>query len=73
MSTYEDLLVTDIERIQRAKEILKRPDSNRRDKVEAIQLMDLYSKIARTYIEIGNEEQKERAREIRNELGRNYR
>lgn len=69
MNTYEDMLVTDIERIRRAKEIMRNPLSSRRDKTEAIQLLALYRKLSNENI---NNEQKERAKEIAYELGNDY-
>lgn len=69
MNTYEDMLVTDIERIKRAKEIMRNPLYNRRDRIEAIQLLALYRKLSNENI---NSEQKERAKEIAYELGNDY-
>lgn len=69
MNTYEDMLVTDIERIRRAKEIMRNPLYNRRDRIEAIQLLALYRKLSNENI---NSEQKERAKEIAYELGNDY-
>lgn len=69
MNTYEDMLVTDIERIRRAKEVMRNPLSSRRDKTEAIKLLALYRKLSNENI---NSEQKERAKEIAYELGNDY-
>lgn len=69
MNTYEDMLVTDIERIRRAKEMMRNPLCSRREKTEAIQLLALYRKLSNENI---NSEQKERAREIAYELGNDY-
>lgn len=69
MNTYEDMLVTDIVRIKRAKEVLHNPLSSRRDKTEAIQLLTLYRKLSNENI---NSDQKERAKEIAYELGNDY-
>lgn len=62
----QDLLVNDIVRIRRAKEVLRNPKANRRDKTEAIKLLNLYKSIVEEF-------DNERAKEIANELGYDYR
>lgn len=70
MSFYEDMLVTDTERIQRAKQILRDPYVDRRNKREAVELLKLYERLSKEFSETGNKEQRERAAEIGYELRR---
>lgn len=69
MNTYEDMLVTDIERIRRAKAVLK-TETDRRSKTEAINLINLYKSIAKEYEEKGTNDERDRAREIIREIQR---
>lgn len=64
---YEDMLVTDIERIKRAKEVLKRRATATEFK-EARELLKLYSEIAMDNLSRGNEDERERAEEILYEI-----
>lgn len=62
------MLVTDIERIQRAKKILRNPEEDRRKRIEAQECLNLYIELSTEFNQKGNEEQRERAREIMYEL-----
>lgn len=67
-NTYQDMLVTDIERIKRAKKVLRNDMSDRKDKTEAIGLLKIYGDLARYYKDSENEDERERAEEIEYEL-----
>lgn len=69
-STYEDKLATDIERIQRAKEVLRSEYSSRRDKVEAMGMIAIYRQVAEEHRGSTNEEERERAEDILYEISR---
>lgn len=70
MNTYEDMLVTDTVRIQRAKKVLKDRFSDRRQNIEAINLLKLYKELAEEFKENGTDEERERAEEILYELSK---
>lgn len=66
--TYEDLLVTDIERIKRAKGILKNDMADRKEKQAAIGLIKIYQEIGNFFKDSKDENERERAEEILFEL-----
>lgn len=68
MDCYNDMLVTDIERIRRAKGVLKIEGIDRRSKKEALDLLKIYTDIASEFLVRGNEDERERAKEIMYEL-----
>lgn len=64
---YYDTLATDIMRIQNAKKVLERTDTSRKEKEEAISMLNLYRDIATEMLK--ESEQRYRAEEVLVELG----
>ena len=68
MKSLQDNLVTDVERIKRAKRIIEDNYVDRHTKEEAYRLIRIYRELTE-YIEInGTDEERERAKEILHEL-----
>lgn len=68
MKSLEDTLVTDIERIKRAKRIIDDRYVDKKTKEEAYRMLRIYRELLEYIDENGNEEERERAFEIRREM-----